>query len=92
MNIFTMINDAIVRWFIKTFFRENWATIYARIDFCEVGRIGRGSEFIDRYVAKHNDWNELTDEERRIFRKDIKNLRNERRDCIRYLTIGLACA
>lgn len=90
MNILIIISDLITRWFIKTFFIEEWAKIYARIDFCEVGRIGRGSEFIDRYVAKHNDWNELTEKEKRIFRKDINNLRNERRDCIRYLTICLA--
>lgn len=86
------IMDLITRWFIKTFFKQEWAKIYARIDFCEVGRIGKGSEFIDRYVAKHNDWEELSQEERRIFARDIAQLKRERRDFTRYLTIGLVCS
>ena len=82
--------DLFIRWWIKKFDLNRWQNIFCRIDFCEVGRIGLGSEFIDRYIAKRNDWNELSEKEKRIFHKDIQQLKRERRDYTRYLSICLA--
>lgn len=82
--------DLFIRWWIKKFDLNRWQNIFCRMDFWEVGIRGLGNELIDRWIAKQNGWNELSEKEKRIFQKDIQQLKRERRDYTRYLSICLA--
>jgi len=81
---------AIMRWWTKRYCPFTWTNIFYRIDFCEVGARGLGSEPIDEQIAKQNRWRQLSERDKKIFRKDIDQLKRERRDYTRYITVCLA--
>ncbi len=88
-KLFLCVFAKIIRALFIRFDNSYYAEVYARIDFWIAGAVGKGNEFVDRYIAYMNNWKELTNTEKIVFKQDIEEMIRYRRDYSRFITICL---